>query len=128
MGSVGSNPTRSAIIGVVMLGKHVIIDIYDAPQRALLEETHFETLLTKAVLDAGAKILTKCFHSFGEDSGFTGVICLMESHVSIHTWPEHKYAAVDVFMCGNANPEIVSSAIQKAMPTARFEIQTIPRG
>jgi S-adenosylmethionine decarboxylase len=111
-----------------VLGNHLIIDIYDVPNRGLIDKEYFEGVLTKAVLDAGAKILMKFFHSFGEDFGFTGVICLKESHVSIHTWPEHSYAAVDVFMCGEADAWKVARHLMTVMPTSKFKISAQPRG
>ena len=52
----------------------------------------------------GATILHGHFHHFGPNSGVSGVLVLAESHVSIHTWPERDYAALDIFVCGDCNP------------------------
>ena len=57
-------------------------------------------LLTKAALDAGAKIVGETFHKF-KPIGITGVLAIAESHISVHTWPEYNYASADIFSCGD---------------------------
>lgn len=64
-----------------------------------------EGLLREAAEQAGARVLSSHFHVFGEEQGVTGVVLLSESHISIHTWPESAFAALDVFMCGSAEPK-----------------------
>lgn len=59
-----------------------------------------KNLLTKAALNAGAKIVGETFHKF-KPIGITGVLAIAESHISIHTWPEYNYASVDIFSCGD---------------------------
>ena len=65
-------------------------------------------LIDRALRDAAeaadATILHSHFHHFGPDGGVSGVLVLAESHISIHTWPERDFAAVDIFMCGACNP------------------------
>lgn len=66
---------------------------------------------------AGATVLGDNWHNFGVGCGITGVVMLSESHMSIHTWPEHGYAAIDIFMCGNCNPrDTVESLVQYFEP------------
>lgn len=60
-----------------------------------------ESLLLGAAMDAGATVVSSHFHPF-VPQGLSGVIVIAESHITIHTWPEHGYAAVDVFTCGEA--------------------------
>ena len=65
-------------------------------------------LIDRALRDAAeaanATILHSHFHHFGPDGGVSGVLVLAESHISIHTWPERDFAAMDIFMCGACNP------------------------
>lgn len=113
----------------MMIGNHLIVDIYNVPEKNLVQMESFKVVLTRAVLQAGAKILNTYFHSFGDEFGFTGVICLSESHVSIHTWPEHNYAAIDIFMCGQADAEKVLEYLKEVMPKeCRFEVNRLIRG
>lgn len=58
----------------------------------------------------------------------TGVLLLAESPISIHTWPEHGFAAVDVFMCGAVCPELALDAIRSAMGSAHADVRTVARG
>jgi len=74
-----------------------------------------EGLLRRAAEAAGATILTSCFHDFGDGLGNTGVLVLAESHISVHTWPENNYAAIDIFVCseiGHNGMEPVDAAIE----------------
>jgi len=67
------------------------------------------------------------FHSFG-GGGVTGVVLLKESHISVHTWPEHGFAAVDVFMCGGARPDAAVAAIERAWQPQRVDVRESARG
>ena len=112
-----------------MLGKHLIIDIYNADPSILKDMDAVGIMLYDAVIKAGAKVITKHFHSFGEDSGFTGILCLADSHLSIHTWPEFGQAAIDAFMCNEEGPSvIVPDIIEIFNADARYEIKLIARG
>ena len=61
--------------------------------------------IEESVLRTGAKILHSYYHPFGDGMGVSGVTVLSESHISIHTWPERSFASIDVFMCGNCDPQ-----------------------
>jgi S-adenosylmethionine decarboxylase len=80
------------------LAKHILIDLHDCDSNLINSVEFVESVLTKAVEISGCKILNKYFHKFSPQ-GVTGVICVCESHFSIHTWPEHKYCAIDIFCC-----------------------------
>ena len=88
--------------GVRCAGSHLLIDLYDAHH--LDDIVHIEGALKQAVDVAGATLLHIHLHHFEPNGGVSGVAVLAESHISIHTWPENGYAALDVFMCGKANP------------------------
>ena len=71
-----------------------------------LDDLEFIRKAMERAVKAGSATLLKIFlHKFGEGGGVTGVAVLEESHITIHTWPEVDYAAIDVFMCGNSKPE-----------------------
>ena len=75
-------------------GKHLLIDLYQASH--LNDKRVIEKALLEAAQACNAKVLQKNFHIFGEEQGITGMLLLAESHISIHTWPESHFAAVDL--------------------------------
>ncbi len=104
--------------GVKFAGTHLLIDLWGASGLNDLDLT--ERALTEAARAAGATLLHTHLHHFSPNGGISGVIVLAESHISIHTWPERDYAALDVFMCGEADP-------YKAIPVLReaFRPETV---
>jgi S-adenosylmethionine decarboxylase len=83
-------------------GLHLLIDFWEA--KNLQDMALIEKAMCDAAIACGATVLDIKLHSFGEGAGITGVAILAESHISIHTWPEIGYVALDVFMCGACNP------------------------
>ena len=79
-------------------GTHLLADLTGCA--GLDDPARVESALRAGVAAAGATLLDLKLHHFGEGHGVTGVALLAESHLSIHTWPEHGYAAVDIFLCG----------------------------
>jgi S-adenosylmethionine decarboxylase len=67
-------------------------------------------------------------HPFAATGGVSGVAVLAESHISIHTWPEHRYAAVDVFMCGKARPHVCIEVLRQAFAPEHCIVHEFPRG
>lgn len=112
--------------GQTYAGTHLIIDLIDASR--LDDPDHIETSLIRAAEAAGATVLSSDFHIFTPNNGVSGVIVLAESHISIHTWPERSFAAVDVFMCGAARPMETLNALKSAFRPARIGLQEIKRG
>ena len=88
--------------GVRCAGVHLIIDVYEGER--LDDIDHIEAALRRCVDAAGATLLHIHLHHF-QPNGVSGVAVLAESHISIHTWPENGFAALDVFMCGKADPD-----------------------
>jgi S-adenosylmethionine decarboxylase len=88
--------------GVKFAGTHLLLDLWGASN--LTDPARIDRALRDAAEAAGATILHSHFHHFGPDAGVSGVLVLAESHISIHTWPERDFAAVDIFMCGACNP------------------------
>lgn len=112
--------------GVRYAGAHLIIDLYDADR--LDELQLMESTLKKCVEVAGATLLHTHLHPFEPNGGISGVAVLAESHISVHTWPELRYAAFDVFMCGAARPERCIEVLLEAFSPRRVAIEELLRG
>ncbi len=112
--------------GVRYAGAHLIIDLYDADHLDDLEL--MQTSLRQCVEVAGATLLHIHLHPFEPNGGISGVAVLAESHISVHTWPELRYAAFDVFMCGAARPERCIEVLLEAFAPRRVAIEELLRG
>ena len=82
------------------LGRHITIEYYDCAPDALLNKDRLEIIMLNAARESGATIISSSFHQF-EPQGVSGVVIIAESHFTIHAWPEHNYAAVDIFTCAD---------------------------
>lgn len=109
-------------------GKHLILDLFGVSTHKLCNLDDVKACLEKSALQAGATILETNFHHFGEGYGLTGVIILAESHISIHTWPEEQFAAIDIFMCGSCNPENTLSVINDYFSPSKINYNILYRG
>lgn len=112
--------------GVRYAGVHLIIDIYGASHLDNLE--HVESALREAVTAAKATLLHIHLHHFTPNGGISGVAVLAESHISIHTWPECGYAALDVFMCGDSAPHETIEVLRSAFSPERIAVEEHLRG
>ncbi len=112
--------------GLRYAGTHLIIDLYGADH--LDDIAYIEATLRECVTKARATLLHIHLHHFEPNGGVSGVAVLAESHISIHTWPEYGYAALDVFMCGNAEPQACTPILQQAFHAERIEVQELLRG
>ena len=106
-------------------GVHLIIDLYEA--RQLDDMQHIEAALRRCVEASRATLLHLHLHRF-QPNGVSGVAVLAESHISIHTWPYSGYAAVDVFMCGDADPDQCVPVLREAFAAKRVEVSELLRG
>lgn len=103
--------------GTTYLGKHLILDFYNAKDLTNLK--HIENACNAAAIASGATIIKSMFHHFGENDGVSGIILLAESHLSIHTWPEFNIATFDIYVCGNCDPEEAMKVLEMYFyPTA----------
>ncbi len=84
-------------------GKHILLDIKKIQTKIEISPEYLQTKLHEAVILAGATILHSHFHDFG-NGGISGVLVLSESHLSVHYWPEESYMGIDIYMCGNSDP------------------------
>ena len=112
--------------GMRFAGTHLIIDLWGASR--LDELDHIEATLREAVEVAGATLLHIHLHHFTPNGGVSGVAVLAESHISIHTWPERDYAALDVFMCGDALPHQTIPVLKRAFEPASVQVGDHRRG
>lgn len=109
-------------------GRHVLADFRGVAADLLRDAKGLEAQLVAAARAAGANVLSAHFHHFGEGAGVTGVVMLSESHISIHSWPEHCFAALDIFMCGAAQPELALASLQAALAPETLRVTTVERG
>lgn len=115
--------------GAPPLGRHMILEVWGTPYTLpFWNMDEAAAALVKAAKIAGATVLTERWHHFGTGFGYTGVVILSESHISVHTWPELGYAAIDGFMCGDCDPmDGLQTILDFYRPTKHF-VTNINRG
>ena len=110
-----------------MVGKHCILELYECDTERLDDEAFLRTTITTAAKRAGATLLNLITHRF-DPQGVTGLALLAESHISIHTWPENGYAAVDVFTCGDHTmPEQACDVLRQELKAGRHALKSFLR-
>ncbi|CAA6604513.1 S-adenosylmethionine decarboxylase proenzyme [Rhodospirillaceae bacterium LM-1] len=112
--------------GVKFAGTHLIIDLWGASNLDQLELT--ENALRESAEVAGATLLHCHLHHFSPNGGISGVLVLAESHISIHTWPERNFAALDIFMCGECDPYKSIPILKRAFSPERVVVNEQKRG
>src|SRR5262249_62094541 len=111
--------------GVRCAGVHLIVDLHGA--EGLDDLDLIEATLRRCVDAAQATLLHIHLHHF-HPNGVSGAAGLAASHISIHTWPDSRYAALDLFMCGNAIPDACIPVLPKAFKAKRVDVSEILRG
>ncbi len=106
---------------------HLIVELKDCNSGYLDDEIVIQDVMARAAEEAGATIVNGVFHKF-EPQGVTGVLVLAESHLSIHTWPEKRYAAVDIFMCGKAEPRKSVKILKEGFLCEGIQVLKLKRG
>ena len=110
-----------------MVGKHCILELYDCDPSKLDDEAFLRSAITQAAERAGATLLNLITHQF-DPQGVTGLALLAESHISIHTWPESGYAAVDVFTCGDHTmPERACAVLSEQLQSQHQNLRSFRR-
>ena len=109
------------------VGKHCILELYGCHTDKLNDEAFIRTTIATAARDAGATVIQLISHRF-QPQGVTGLVLLAESHLSIHTWPESGYAAVDVFTCGDHTmPDRACLSLVKALEAGNYKLRSFRR-
>ena len=112
--------------GIKYAGIHLLIEIWQA--RYLTDPAQIRKAFIQAIDTCGATLLGLDLHVFSPNGGVSGVAVLQESHLSIHTWPEYEYAAIDIFVCGTINPHLVLPVLEAAFQPGRMEVKEFKRG
>lgn len=110
------------------LGRHMLLELFDCNPEAINNLDVVKTAMVEAAKRAQATIVDVVFHEFNP-FGISGVVVIAESHLAIHTWPEYRYAAVDVFSCGDSlQPEVAAKYLVEQLGAVRASIVEIKRG
>ncbi|GAA0483987.1 S-adenosylmethionine decarboxylase proenzyme [Salinibacillus aidingensis] len=110
------------------IGTHVIAELWDCSIEKLNSLEFNEKMLVEAALIAGAEVREVTFHKFSPH-GISGVVLISESHLTIHSFPEHGYASIDVYTCGERmQPKRAIQFITQSLEAKSVEKIEIPRG
>lgn len=110
------------------LGRHLLLELFDCDADAINSLETVKGALIEAAKRAQATIVDVVFHEFNP-FGISGVVVIAESHLSIHTWPEYRYAAVDVFSCGDVlQPETAVTYLVEQFGAERASVVEMQRG
>jgi len=110
------------------LGIHLLIELWSCNRQKLDNLDYLETIMSQAAEIAGATVLKTAFQDFNPQ-GVSGVVVIAESHLTIHTWPEHGYAAVDIFTCGTVvDPWKAAGFLRQELEAAETDIRDFQRG
>ena len=107
--------------------KHLLLELYRCNSEKLNDESFLRSILNRASKLANATVLNLISNKF-EPQGVTAIALLAESHISIHTWPESNYSAVDIFTCGqNMKPEQASQYLIESLMAKEHSLRVIER-
>lgn len=110
------------------LGTHLLVELRDCNPKIIKDLAKVKNALVSAAKEAKATIIDISFHEFNP-FGISGMVIIAESHLSIHTWPEYGYAAVDIFTCGDLiKPEVAASLLIKEFECKTPSIVELKRG
>lgn len=110
------------------LGKHLLVELRDCNNEILNDLQKVTNLMVSAAKRSNATVVDVSFHEFNP-YGISGMVIIAESHLSIHTWPEYGYAAVDIFTCGNLiDPEVAANYLVEEFGCKNSSITSLERG
>lgn len=109
------------------VGTHLVVDAWQAPEDLLNDPEGIRRALIDAISAGEATLIDMCVHQFSPH-GVTATVTLAESHIAIHTWPEHGYFAADLFFCGRGQPKKAMKVLQTALQAKQVRLREIPRG
>ena len=110
------------------LGRHILVEFYNCDKDVLNNYDLIEEYMNEAAIKANATIVQSVFHLFNP-WGVSGAVVIQESHLTIHTWPEYGYAAIDLFTCGEeVNPWVAFKYLEGKLKAKKKETIEIDRG
>jgi len=109
------------------LGRHWLAEYHGCALDLLDDEPRMQALLERAARAAGATVVASVFHRFAPQ-GVSGVVVIEESHLSVHTWPETGYAAVDFYTCGDCLPNRAHEVLREGLGADASEVLAVERG
>ena len=110
------------------LGRHILLEYYGCAHDAVDNHESLEEILVGAARAMGATVVSVHFHKFNPH-GVSGVVVISESHLTVHTWPEYGYAAIDVFTCGDViNPWKAHTYMKERLKPTKDSVMEVRRG
>ncbi|MGB6064870.1 MAG: adenosylmethionine decarboxylase [Desulfomonilaceae bacterium] len=110
------------------LGIHLLIELWSCNRQKIDNLDYLEKIMSQAAEVAGATVLKTAFQDFNPQ-GVSGVVVIAESHLTIHTWPEHGYAAVDIFTCGTkVSPWKAAGFLRQELEAGDMQVRDFERG
>lgn len=111
-----------------VLGKQLIVELFNCDQEFLKDVSTVESVLLDAARAANATVVDHCFHQFSPH-GVSGVVVISESHIAVHTWPEHQYCAIDIFTCGDLiDNNRALAVLKKGLRCRQIKVFKVDRG
>ena len=108
-------------------GKHYLIELTGCRDGTLMFVKDVRRIFMRATLKSRATVLKSFFYQF-KPYGVSGIILIAESHLSIHTWPEDRYASVDIQTCGQMYPDRAVEALKKGFQAQKVVVKIFKRG
>lgn len=109
------------------IGRHLVVEYRGCGERVLNDLTRIQSTMENAATACGATIVDSVWHRF-TPTGVSGIILVQESHLSIHTWPERQYAAVDLYTCGDLDPLKAHRVLTEGLGSTHQEVVVMLRG
>lgn len=110
------------------LGIHLLIELWSCNRQKIDNLDYLEKIMAQAAEVAGATVLKTAFQDFNPQ-GVSGVVVIAESHLTIHTWPEYGYCAVDIFTCGSkVDPWKAAGFLKQELEAEETQVRDFQRG
>ncbi|MEW6013978.1 MAG: adenosylmethionine decarboxylase [Candidatus Zixiibacteriota bacterium] len=111
-----------------ILGRHLLAELSDCNAAILNHQEELQRIMLEAARHSGATVVDSVFHHYNPQ-GLSGIVVIAESHISIHTWPEYGYAAVDCFTCGSSvNPWKALEYLKEKLGSRAVQVKDLNRG
>lgn len=125
----GPGPVKTGRVYELEKGKHLLIDCRNVPREVCLNDGRMLEALSRAARRAGANVISQVRYRFGHNSppGFTAVVVLDESHCSAHTYADDGLIALDVFTCGQTDPNDVLTYLREDVDLGDISVREVPR-